>query len=189
MQLNDNIINLSHETDNYEDNKKYQIPYTLIKPLESGFEAHKIKDRETAWKIFCAHADLGNITAKYWKGYYLSEGYSVIKDQIQACELFKETADYGIVDAQLDYAFSLLDNISGFEFDLNEFIKYLTKAADNGNIIAQFNLGDMYLHGKLDCKVDEKLGVKYLKLAALNNHTEAIEILKKLSVDIYDDCS
>ncbi|CAG8469544.1 6157_t:CDS:1, partial [Dentiscutata heterogama] len=48
---------------------------------------------------------------------------------------------------------------------------------------------DMYLYGKLNCKFDEKLGIKYLKLAALNNNDEAIKILENLGVDVYDDSS
>ncbi|RIB14085.1 hypothetical protein C2G38_2096835, partial [Gigaspora rosea] len=125
------------------------------------------------------------MTAKYWKGHYLSEGYLGEKDLKHACELFKESADYGIAIAQLDYAFSLLKNTT--EFDLNVFIEYLTKAANNGNDTAQFSLGDMYLYGKLNCNIDEKLGVKYLKLAALNNHDDAIKILESLGVDVYND--
>ncbi|CAG8771456.1 17937_t:CDS:2 [Gigaspora margarita] len=185
---NDDLSSNSNSlSDIYEDRKKYHIPYTLIQPLEAGFEAHKIENHKTAWEIFCTHSDLGNMSAKYWKGHYLSEGYVGEKDLKHACELFKEAADYGIAIAQLDYAFSLLKNTT--EFDLNVFIEYLTKAANNGNDTAQFSLGDMYLYGKLNCNIDKKSGIKYLKLAALNNHEKAIKILESLGVDVYDDCS
>ncbi|RIB21201.1 hypothetical protein C2G38_2177351 [Gigaspora rosea] len=44
------------------------------------------------WKCFKENADLGNLSAKYWKGYYLYNGYDgvVEKDQTSAMELFKE---------------------------------------------------------------------------------------------------
>ncbi|PKY26681.1 kinase-like protein [Rhizophagus irregularis] len=180
-------ISMSELRENREDHKIYRLPYALINPLEFGFEAHKREDRKTAWETFCAHADLGNITAKYWKGRYLSKGYFVKADLKQACELFKVAADDGIADAQLDYAFSLLSPVSGIAFDLDIFIKYLTKSADGGNVAAQFNLGDMYLHGKLKCNLNKELGIKYLKLAALNGYPDAIKILENLEIDVFNN--
>jgi len=158
----------------------------LIMPLEEGIAAHKRKDMSTAWECFNAHADLGNTVAKYWKGYYLWEGYSSQKDRAEASKLFKEAADDGLPDAQLRYAFSLVGN-PGSKFDRKVFIEYLTKAADNDNSIAQFNLGDLYVHGKLGVTNNIPLGTKYLKLAALSNLPKAIEILQKMKINIYED--
>lgn len=149
-----------------------------IIPFEEGIKAHKKKDHKTAWECFKAHSELGNATAKYWMGYYLVEGYpSGVKDLVRASQLFKAAADDGIPDAQLRYAFSLT-NTPGIKFNrktFSEFSEYLTKAADAGNVTAQYNLGDMYLNGKLLCPVNEELGIKYLKLAALTNHLDAIK--------------
>ena len=75
----------------------------------------------------------------------------------------------------------------GTKFDKKLFIEYLTKAADNNNSTAQFNLGDLYMHGKLGVAKNEKLGTKYLKLAALCNQPKAIEILQKLKINIYNE--
>ncbi len=160
----------------------------LIMPLEDGIVAHKRKDMQTAWECFNAHADLGNTTAKYWKGYYLWEGYSSQKDRAEASKLFKEAADDGLPDAQLRYAFSLVGN-PGAKFDRKVFIEYLTKAADNNNSTAQFNLGDLYIHGKLGVTKNVPLGTKYLKLAALSNQPKAIEILQKMNINIYNNDS
>ncbi|RHZ75816.1 hypothetical protein Glove_209g127 [Diversispora epigaea] len=152
---------------------------TQIIPLKEGIAAHRKKEHAEAWKCFLAHANLGNATAKYWKGYYLWEGIQVGKDRKQASDLFKEAADDEIADAQLRYAFSLVDNPL-VNFDREIFLKYITKAADNNNPTAQFNLGDVYLHGKLEQKKDVELGKKYLRLAALNNQPSAKELLQKL---------
>ncbi|CAG8522749.1 5382_t:CDS:2 [Funneliformis mosseae] len=157
-----------------------------IIPLEDGIAAHKRKETNVAWECFNAHADLGNTTAKYWKGYYLWEGYAGQKDRVEASKLFKAAADDGLADAQLRYAFSLVGN-PGTKFNKNVFIEYLTKAADNNNSTAQFNLGDLYIHGKLGVSKDELLGKKYLKLAALSSQPKAIEILQKLNINIYND--
>ncbi|CAG8605991.1 17881_t:CDS:2 [Rhizophagus irregularis] len=157
-----------------------------IMPLEEGIAAHKKKEFQVAWECFNAHSDLGNTTAKYWKGYYLWEGYACEKDRVEASNLFKEAADDGLPDAQLRYAFSLVGN-PGAKFDKGVFIEYLTKAAENNNSTAQFNLGDLYMHGKLNVPKNEELGIKYLKLAALSNQPKAIEILQKLKINIYND--
>ncbi|CAG8531103.1 5582_t:CDS:1, partial [Dentiscutata heterogama] len=155
--------------------------------LEEGIAAHKKKDHKTAWECFEAHAELGNTTAKYWMGYYLWEGcLDGKKDRKKASELFKEAADDGISDAQLRYAFSLVNN-PPIRFDRAVFLEYLNKAAANNNPTAQFNLGDMYLNGKLKVEKNPKLGIKYLKLAALNYQPKAIEILNKMNINIYTD--
>ncbi|RHZ75865.1 hypothetical protein Glove_209g131 [Diversispora epigaea] len=154
--------------------------------LEEGITAHKKKEHAKAWKCFLAHADLKDSAAKYWKGIYLWEGIEVNKDRKQACELFKEAADDDIAEAQLSYAFSFVNNPL-VKFDHEIFLKYITKAADNKNPTAQFSLGEVYLYGKLNKKKDEKLGKKYLILAALNNQPKAKELLQKLGIDVYTD--
>ena len=91
-----------------------------IMPLEEGIAAHKRKEMQVAWECFSAHADLDNTTAKYWKGYYLWEGYTGHQDKVEASKLFKEAADDGLPDAQLRYAFSLVGN-PGAKFDKKVF--------------------------------------------------------------------
>ncbi|CAG8607819.1 477_t:CDS:1, partial [Diversispora eburnea] len=56
-------------------------------------------------------------------------------------------------------------------------------AANGGNVAAQYNLGDMYLNGKILGIKDVELGTKYLKLAALNNDPRSIKILKENKID------
>ncbi|RHZ74614.1 hypothetical protein Glove_220g57 [Diversispora epigaea] len=155
-----------------------EIPQII--PLEEGISAHKRKEYHVAWDCFVAHADLDSALAKYWKGHYLWEGIVVEKDREQASKLYKEAADDEIAVAQLRYAFSLINN-PPVKFDI--FLKYITKAADNNNATAQFNLGDVYLHGKLGKEKDEELGIKYLRLAALKNHLKAKKLLQELGIE------
>ncbi|CAG8657266.1 5795_t:CDS:1, partial [Diversispora eburnea] len=105
----------------------------------------------------------------------------VEKDRKKASELFKEAADE-IPDAQLRYAFSLVNNPL-VKFDREIFLKYITKAANNNNPTAQYNLGEVYFYGKLNQKKDEKLGIKYLKLAALNDQPKAKKLLQELGIN------
>uniref|UniRef100_U9UUE1 HCP-like protein n=1 Tax=Rhizophagus irregularis (strain DAOM 181602 / DAOM 197198 / MUCL 43194) TaxID=747089 RepID=U9UUE1_RHIID len=57
--------------------------------------------------------------------------------------------------------------------NLEDFVKYLTMAANNGNSAAQFNLGDLYFNGKLGISKDEEKGLSYLKLAAIKGQPKA----------------
>ncbi|CAB4483702.1 unnamed protein product [Rhizophagus irregularis] len=146
--------------------------------LEEGINAHKNRDYEKAWKCFEYHALNGSACAKHWMGYYLWGGRSVEKNQEEAARLFKEAADKGIHDAQLRYAFTLQESL-GKKKEREEFIKYLTLAADGGNSTAQFNLGDAYIKGKLNIPKDEKKGLYYLRLSVLQDHPNAVKLLEK----------
>ncbi|CAG8796144.1 44812_t:CDS:2 [Gigaspora margarita] len=164
-----------------ESNKPF---ITEIKSLEEGIAAHKNKDYEKAWKIFELHSDLGNSTAKYWKARYLVDGVFVNKDITQAASLFKEAAEDNNTDACFRYALMMTDKSSGVKYNCEKFIEYLMKAADAGNAMAQYNLGDIYLKGNLPSLSNSDLGIKYLKLAALNGHSKAVEILKEKDINI-----
>ncbi|KAG9295860.1 hypothetical protein G9A89_006599 [Geosiphon pyriformis] len=181
-QMSGPRMHLSSEDLPEFDFKVTSLPITPLLPLEDGIKAHKAGERQKAWECFQAHAELGNTTAIYWKGYYLWEGYCGVKDRKTAAFLFKKSADDGIADAQLRYAFCMVMN-EGVKFNRNQFLQYLKLSADNGNPSAQFNLGDVYLFGKLGVPKNEQEGERYMRLAALKNQPKAIEILKKRNVD------
>ncbi|RIA88664.1 kinase-like domain-containing protein [Glomus cerebriforme] len=163
------------------------IPDDLINqiiPLDEGILTFRMGDHQKAWECFDYHASNGSITAKYWKGRYLWDGYL---DNIKGREkegkaLLKEAADEGISDAQLRYAFTLLNFLD--EGDNRKiFMDYITKAATEGdNDTAQYNLGDIYYKGKCKIPKDEDEGIKWLKMAALRNNTKAIEFLRKQKI-------
>ncbi|CAG8466822.1 3576_t:CDS:2 [Funneliformis mosseae] len=148
------------------------IQQGFINLIEAG-------DKEKAWKCFEANAQLGNISAIYWQGYYLWEGYYTSADHVRAINCYKEAAKNGHADAQLRYAFSAINRE---KMNLKGFLKFLKMSANEGNALALFNLGDVYLHGKFGVVKDEELGIKYLKVAAVLKQPKAIEILKSLNV-------
>ncbi|CAI2187052.1 5592_t:CDS:2 [Funneliformis geosporum] len=162
-----------------------QITVMPMMKLEDGITAHKQGDRKKAYECFLNHSDIGNKVAKYWLGYYYWEGYVVEKSPKKGAELFKEAADKGVPDAQLRYAFALSDKNSPLKFDLDEFVKYLSMAADNGNTAAQFNLGDLYYNGKLGVPKEPQKGLSYLKLAAIKGQPKARAMLDKLEINYY----
>ncbi|KAF0543501.1 kinase-like protein [Gigaspora margarita] len=173
--------------------KFYDIEIKEPTPLNEGIKIHQSinkkgpeeeikKMRKQAWECFEENAKLGNPVAKYWKGYYLWEGYYVDKNKEDAMKLFKEAADNNVPGAQLRYAFALLPDPPSTPITKQtqeEFIKYLTFAADNCNPFALFHLGDMYLSGKFQVKKDRDLAIRKLKLAASLGNENAKAILKK----------
>ncbi|GES97466.1 kinase-like domain-containing protein [Rhizophagus clarus] len=159
-------------------------PIMQVISFGEGIQAHKAGDYQKSWECFEYHAENGNEKAKYWKGYYLLEGLNCKKDFEKGRKLLKEVADEGIPEAQLRYAFTLFK--SSERFDKEIFMNYLTKAAEGNNSIAQFNLGDIYCNGKLNIPKNENEGVKWLRKAALQDHTNSIKFLKKLGIGIID---
>ncbi|KAF0411892.1 kinase-like protein [Gigaspora margarita] len=152
---------------------------TLI-PFEMGYKAHQEKNYKVAWECFSGLADCGNNRAKYWKGYYLLSAYHVPKDTDAALKLFKEAADNCVSEAQLRYAFTLIENNSK---EYSEIIKYIKMSADNGNEIALYNLGIIYMEGLYSEPINKEKAKHYARLAALKNYPKAIELLKKLNVE------
>ncbi|CAG8744550.1 20970_t:CDS:2 [Dentiscutata erythropus] len=61
--------------------------------------------------------------------------------------------------------------------NLIEATKYFRKAADNGLVVAMFNVGNLYYSGRAGYQ-DKDLGEKYIKLAACKKHQPAIEFCK-----------
>ncbi|CAB4412864.1 unnamed protein product [Rhizophagus irregularis] len=160
-----------------------QIVVPLI-PAKEGLQAHKEGNHKKAWECFEANANVGDILAIYWQGYYYLEGKHVDKNKQKAMELFRKAADSGNADAQLRYAFCLIDK-ENKKIDSNEFMKYLQLAADNNNVTALYNLGNVYFSGKLGIKKDKEKGIHYLRQAALQRQAKAKEILDKNGISIY----
>ncbi|CAB4480735.1 uncharacterized protein OCT59_014263 [Rhizophagus irregularis] len=159
-------------------------PVTPLTPFKEGLLAHKEKNYEKAWKCFEEHAKVGDILAKYWQGYYYLEGKYVDKNHAKAKELFKDAADGGNADAQLRYAFCLIDK-ENENMDYDNFLKYLKMSADKNNPTALYNLGEIYLQGKMGIGEDEAKGIQYLRLAALRDQPKAKEILKERNINLY----
>lgn len=146
-------------------------PIEEIMPVEEGVrifrnEKSESKDKVAAWKCFEVNAELGDVTAMYYKGYCYDIGYVVEKDDAKAAEFYKMAADEGNADAQLKYAFKS-------QKKLEVFLEYLTKSAQNGNPTALYNLG------RIQVRKDADLGIRYLKVAADKGQPDALKDLKK----------
>ncbi|CAG8786267.1 21556_t:CDS:2 [Gigaspora margarita] len=178
---------------NYEDNYNFEFGFKKIETstLEDGIKLsnqNTEESREKAWRYFEYHADiLNNFKAKYYKGFYLLEGYGKVKkDPKKAKKLFKEAADNDITKAQYYYACLIAKEAANNPSLVEECIMYLEKAAGNESPDALFSLGNIYYDGKLNIQKDKEKGIKYYKMAAIKDHSEAIKKLEELKINIYN---
>ncbi|KAF0531731.1 kinase-like protein [Gigaspora margarita] len=154
-------------------------------PLEEGIRLHQSKQYKKAWQCFEENANLGNLKAKYWQGYYLYHEYGVVTQDIEkAKQLYKEAANGDHPDAQYRYAALLLQELKKEDNNKEDYCKeilhYFKLAANNYHIDAIYCMGDIYAKGKLQVRQNKELGLLYLRLAAENNHLKAIDLLKEL---------
>ncbi|RGB40251.1 kinase-like domain-containing protein [Rhizophagus diaphanus] len=159
--------------------------------LADAMKQHKLYDRrgmpsgdvKTAYRCFEAYANNSNavkrnqITAKYYKAYYISRGLvegPPNKDKIVA-EILKEVADDEANDhpeTKLRYG-DCLFNGKGIEKNESEALKYFEKAAEDGFVVAMYNVGKMYYNG-IGCTKDIEKAKNYFELAAYNGYEPAI---------------
>ncbi|CAG8568337.1 24985_t:CDS:2, partial [Racocetra persica] len=150
-------------------------------------------DKLKVWEAFKVHAeDFGDITARYWVGYYLyyrlcpiDEPDNEVKKNerlVKAAALFKEAADTGLADAQLRYGHCLWSG-EGVQKNIREAIEYFQKSADNGNTTALYNIGNLYYNGS-GVPQDKELGIIYLRKAALQGQPKALEMCKRKEIGL-----
>ncbi|CAG8605178.1 4141_t:CDS:2 [Acaulospora colombiana] len=159
----------------------------IIPPVDDGIKAHDCGNYEEAWNIFESNSGLGNSTARFWVGKFYWNGIFVEEDKEKALEYYEAAANDGNSEAQYTYAMSLMDVHKAQSVKKKvPIIKNLKMAAANGHAKALNALGNIYLNGKLQTTVDEKLAIEYYKLAALKNHEDAINTLKEMNIDMYE---
>jgi len=142
--------------------------------LDEAVKQHKLEggDRDLAYKCFEAYADLGDLKAKYFKAFYIQQGYAERemnqkeKEKLIA-ELFKEVADSGdeYPEAQLRYGNCLFRG-QGVTRNLKAATEYFRKVAENGQVVGMFNVASLYFSSGGAGKRDPVLGEKFMKLAA-----------------------
>ncbi|CAG8666644.1 14004_t:CDS:2 [Cetraspora pellucida] len=156
--------------------------------VEEAIKEYRSKNgnKQNAWKCFEAHANAGDITAKYWKAYFLY--YNILnwpestrKERFEeAAKLFKEAADGDMEEAQLRYGNCLFKG-EGTPKDMAKAAEYFKKAADNGNLTAMYNIGNIYYHG-YGVKRDLVEGERFLKLAAYRQQALAVKMCKQKNI-------
>ncbi|CAB4412860.1 unnamed protein product [Rhizophagus irregularis] len=170
-----------------DDESDSDVESFMVKPfltLEEGIKAHNEKKYDIAWECFVAQSKIDNPKAKYWKAYYLYNGRNGVKDVDEAIKLYKEAAEDDVSEASFQYAVCILKHQQ--YFNKEDYEKYLRKAADHKHIDAQFHLAELYIRGKFEIEKNSEEGIKYLKLAALENHFKAWDLVMELKINVYE---
>ncbi|CAG8524522.1 6989_t:CDS:2 [Ambispora gerdemannii] len=156
--------------------------------VSEAIAEHKKKstDRKEIFECFSEYNELGDINAKYWKGYYLYYNILEVDDENKeerlqnAASLFREAAEYDIPEAQLRYGHCLWRG-DGIEKNTDEAIIYFQKAAVNGNHTAMYNIGNIYYNG-IGAEKDAAKGEYWLRMAAYSGQPKAVEMCKSENI-------
>ena len=88
-------------------------------------------------------------------------------------------ADQGNAEAQYSLAI-MYSNGRGVSQDYFKAAEWYLKAANNGSAMAQFNIGQHYLHGSNGLPKNRVQALNWLKKAANNGHAQAKLVLAGL---------
>ena len=114
----------------------------------------------------------GNVTAIYNLALMYLEGEGVKKDQAKAMRLLEEGAEASSADAELELGYLYQTGKGPVKQDYTQAINWYKKAAEEGNLTAMYNLGNVYLFS--DGVQDYDQGKTYTEKAAAGNNPDAI---------------
>src|SRR5207244_11262817 len=101
-------------------------------------------NNEKAFNLFINASEKDCIIAQYYVGECYKFGYGTKKDEKLAFEYYEKIQNYAIGQNEIGYCY---DEGMGVEEDLKMAFYWYEKAANNGNIVAMFNLGLFYKNG------------------------------------------
>ncbi|KAG9290418.1 hypothetical protein G9A89_007149 [Geosiphon pyriformis] len=156
----------------YNPDEESDSPIPNIATAICHYKAEKFKE---AWEIFKYFLEQGNVTAKFYAGYYFFEGKDPVpKNKRRALELWRQAADCGDRDSQ--YQFSLTCMTLQTTREQKELAsKYFKMALKKDHPGALYNYG-------LDLFKKKKFteSEKYLKRASEMGHKNALSKLDEL---------
>ena len=141
-------------------------------------------------KWSCITITQGNTNAILWTGVSSVHAYLAVeknhpqRDMLKngALELLKNPADRGSATAQ--YTLGMLIYCSqcdsGAKADLLDAARWIRKAAMQGLMDAQYELGEMFRHGVFCDHIYTRFARKYIRRASVQGHVEAIARMKEL---------
>ena len=146
------------------------------------------EDREEVVKWYCQAAEQNHALAKYKLGYYYENGWGVPVDKAEAVKWYRKAAELGNKLAQDELrkreirnvwicivsivVAVLLISLLGIYLHEPEHIKQYREAAEQGNAIAQYDLGRSYANG-YGVPEDYSEAAKWYSKAAEQGHIEA----------------
>ena len=132
--------------------------------FKDGLDAYQKGQYLESLRIWETLAAADDPISAHSAGVLFANGLGVARDQAKAFMLFLQSAQAGYAPAQYDVGRSYF-NGEGTEINYVEAVKWWTKAADNKNVRALFNLATLYRKG-IGVPRDQALAHKYYGIAA-----------------------
>lgn len=131
--------------------------------------AYKHRDFLTALTLWQPLAEQGNATAETGLGILYENGYAVEKDRTQAVALYRKAAAQGNAEAECRLGLGyVLGSLGAFNqpHDVSQGLALMTKAANQGLLHCQNEMGSLYQHGMFDVPKDMVQAVAWYRKAA-----------------------
>lgn len=141
------------------------------------------KDYPNAMSWFEKSAAGGNRDAEYYLGIMYFQGLGVMRNPSQGVENLRKAADKGSALAQFELGRLYINNDRETTKELTEkeAVDYISQAAGQNMLEAQYLLGTMYENG-IGVKQDYQRAMNIYRLAALHDHVGAESKLGELYV-------
>ena len=149
-----------------------EAQHTLAFMYRDGKGTKRNEAKALAW--YRRAAEQGYAPAAYNLGLMYAQGEGVKSDPAAAQRWFRRAADHGSVEAQVKLA-----EIAVLEEKFEEAFLWFSKAADQDDADAAFNVGSLYYVGRGVAK-DEAKATEYYHKAARLGMPEGKNVLKSL---------
>ncbi|CAI2177644.1 14590_t:CDS:2 [Funneliformis geosporum] len=141
--------------------------------LFSFFGLETSKNYKKALDLFMLATRKNHTLAQCYVGICYDEGRGVAKDVNLAFDYYLRVANKDFAAGQLFIGYRYEIGLGIIKSNLKKAIKWYTKAANNGNVIASNNLGNYYKNGK-GVKKDYHKAIKLFQYSAKGNYSSGI---------------
>lgn len=151
--------------------------YNLGKIYKRGFNIPQ--NHREAVKWFQRNAERGHVESMFELADSYEKGFGVERSPSKALEWYRVASEHNHVESIARAGvLNILHREVSDNFNLNEGLEFLIKAAEEGHLESQLRLGDIYYAGNYGIPKDYLIAVKYYEMAANQNDQSAY---KKLS--------
>ncbi len=141
------------------------------------------KDYVEAVKCYRNAAERGHAHAQFRLGVCYSGGEGVLQDHAQAVNWYRKAAEQGYADAQNNLGHCYYDGCDGVPVDKEEGLRWLSKSAENGCVLACITLDTFWKSGLIDSKDHEKV-LHWLRRAIEKGDSIAVAFYPELKANL-----
>ena len=174
LQYKNNNRDLTNELRKAAESGDIEAQYELGTRLYYGNECDLNNIEAVKW--FRKAAEQGYTKAQYLLGQSLVLGMGCEKNKEEAEKWLRKAAEQGHAKARDYLNYLLMEQTSQDKSNNNYLIYQLRKAAEEGDVEVQYELGARLYYGN-KCNVNNEEAVKWFRKAAEQNHTKAQYLL------------